>query len=105
MAAPTLDLTETLSNYPYLVKRFTFTAGTDATAFTHGEGAPHDLLWGKLATASPTANEITLYSATTSQFTLDCQAASGPVVVYAMWLHQAATDGQSISSDKSGGNS
>jgi hypothetical protein len=91
MAAPVLLSTKTLATVPFLVIEKQFTAGTDATAFSHGgPAAAPDWVVVRNATTNPTASEAAVYSLTTTQFTLDCEAAAGTVVLTFFWLPQGA---------------
>jgi hypothetical protein len=91
MAAPVLLTNEEICAVPWIVRELRFTAGADATAFNHGGPATKpDMIVCRGATTNPTASEVSVYSESTTQITLDCEAASGTVVVYCIWFDGAA---------------
>jgi hypothetical protein len=92
MAAPVLLNSEEICSVPWLVRKLTFTAGNTATAFNHGGPAsiPDMILARPVEAANPTATEVAVYSESTTQITLDCEAGSGGVTVYCVWFDGAA---------------
>lgn len=90
MAAPVLLDQNIVLSVPFVVHKMSFTAGATATAFNHlGPGIP-DIVIARNDTTNPTATEVAIYSLTATQFTLDCEAASGTVVVHLIWFNQAS---------------
>ncbi len=96
MAAPVKLTDETLTNSPFLIKKYTFTAGNTATAFDHGGPGTPSFLLTVNSSANPTATEAAVYSEGATQFTLDCEAGSGTITVIGVWLNQASQAGGSI---------
>lgn len=92
MAAPVVvSPLATISESPFLIRKGTFTAGNTATAFSHGGPAvAPDIAFTQNSSVDPTASESSITSLTTTQFTLDCEAGSGTITVYLMWLAQGA---------------
>lgn len=92
MAAP-VKLTDTfLCNSPFLIKKMTFTAGNTTTVFAHGGPSTPSILFTQRSAADPTASENSVYAEDATNFNLDCEATTGTVTVYLVWLN-AATGG------------
>ncbi len=91
MAAPVLLTGPTiLCAQPFLVKQWSYTAGTDATAFAHGEARAPNMMFSRNGTTGPTATEVSLYSEGVTNYTLDCEAGAGTIFVYCIWFDQAS---------------
>ena len=90
MAAPVLEETSTYNMGGVLIKRFVFEAGNTATAFSHnGPNTPTFAIVTRSAT-NPTASESAVYTLTSTEFTLDCEATSGNVDVILFFLDSAS---------------
>lgn len=84
---------------PFLVKKFTVTAGNDATAINHGGPSIPDLVLATCDTVPTTAGYgVTAKTATT--VTLDfAQDGTDTWTVYCWWFNPAVQDGSSINQD------
>ena len=103
MAAPVLLTDDDVCFSPLLIRKQTYTAGATATEFAHGGPASTrpDLMIPVVSATNPTASEVAVYASASdlNKFTLDCEAASGTITVYHIWVNKARQDGQSINSD------
>mgnify|MGYP003650052708 CR=1 FL=1 len=92
MAAPTLDASVELMNWPMLVRKLTLTSGTTATALAHGGPAVKpDIVLLRQASAGPTASDAAAYSPTTTQVTFDFEDEGNDTFeCYCIWVSQAA---------------
>jgi len=93
MGAPVQSGTgTTICSTPFLIREYTFTSGTTATAFTHGgPAAVPDMALVTSASANPTATDNAVYTLTTTQFTLDCEDDGNDTLkVYLIWFDAAA---------------
>jgi hypothetical protein len=90
MAAAVLTRSQVLSNSPYLIKRFTLTAGTSGLSVTHGETSSPEICFATNVNANPTATEVSFVHSTATATTIDFEAGSGTFYCYMIWLHEAS---------------
>ena len=92
MAAAVTLMTQIIHAYPFLIRKYTVTAGTDGLAITHGEDREPDMIWWVNTTANPTASEASVVRTSATAVTIDHEGAAGTGngELYLVWLSQAS---------------